>query len=193
VLTLFALWLMLWVAPVRRRAVLVIWGASCCVAMALVFASYFFRPTLFWQGMLHARWLDFDPRALAASVAYRHGMQAIFRGSPAMVLALPVALAVLVAWKRARYFGNFAPLGIALVLFAMGMAAPSFPGQGFQTHGAGVPFRVCRGRVRRFAGDPARAGCHGCSEWIADCIGALEFVRTGAGRQAVSAGSALGL
>jgi len=132
VLTLFALWLMLWVAPVRRRAVLVIWGAACCVAMALVFASYFFRPTLFWQGMLHAQWLDFDFRALASSVAYRHAMQTIFRGSPAMMLALPVALVAFVAWKRARYFGNLAPLGIAVVLFAMGMAAPSFPGEGFQ-------------------------------------------------------------
>ena len=132
VLALFALLLMLWVAPVRRRAVFVIWAAACCVAAAIVFASYFFHPTLFWQGILQARWLDFDPRALAASVAYAHNLQAIFRGSPALMLALPVALVSFVAWKRARYFGNIAPLGIALVLFALGIASPSFPGEGFQ-------------------------------------------------------------
>jgi hypothetical protein len=131
-LALFALALMLWVAPVRRRAVVVIWGASCCVAMAIVFAAYFFRPAVFWQGLAHARWLDFDPRALVAPVAYRHGLQETFRGSPPMILALPVALAVFVAWKRTRYFGNWAPLGIAVVLFGMGMAAPGFLGEGFQ-------------------------------------------------------------
>jgi hypothetical protein len=132
VLALFALMLMLWVAPVRRRAVLAIWAAACCVAAAIVFASYFFRPASFWEGMAHARWLDFDPRALAVSVAYRHSVQTIFRGSPAMMILLPFALVSFAGWKRTRYFGNFAPLAIAVVLFAMGMAAPSFPGEGFQ-------------------------------------------------------------
>jgi hypothetical protein len=132
VLALVALLLMLWVAPVRRRAVLVIWGAACGVAIVIVFASYFFRPALFWQGMAHARWIDFDPRALTATVAHRHAIQAIFRGSPPMMLAVPVALVTFVTWKRARYFGNFAPLAIAILLIALGVAAPSFPGEGFQ-------------------------------------------------------------
>ena len=132
VLAIFALLLMLWVAPVRRQAVFVIWGAACAVGLAIVFSSYFFRPLLLWQGITHARWLDFDPRALAAPVAYRHGVQTIFRGSPALTLALPPALVAFLAWKRARYFGNLAPLGIALSLFALGMAAPGFPGEGFQ-------------------------------------------------------------
>ena len=132
VLALCALAIMLWVAPVRRRAVFVIWGAACGMALAIVFAAYFFRPTLFWRGMAHGCWLDFDPRVLLAGVAYRHSAQAIFRGSPALMLALPVALAAVVLWKRARYFGNFAPLGIAVLLLILGMAAPSFPGAGFQ-------------------------------------------------------------
>ena len=131
-LAVIALLLMLRVAPVRRRAVFAIWGAACAVGALIVFASYFFRPGLFWQGMAHARGLDFDPRALAAPVAYRHALQAIFHGSPPMMLALPVALVVFVAWKRARYFGNFAPLGIAVLLLVMGMGNPSFPGEGFQ-------------------------------------------------------------
>src|SRR5258708_3896367 len=44
VLALIALLLMLWVAPVRQRAVLVIWPASCCVAIPIVLAAYFFHP-----------------------------------------------------------------------------------------------------------------------------------------------------
>src|SRR6266571_63443 len=92
VLAVSAMLLMLWVAPVRKRAVFVIWGAACGVALVILFASYFFYPTLLWQGMAHARWLNFEPRALAAWVAYRHNLHVIFRGSPPLMLALPVAL-----------------------------------------------------------------------------------------------------
>ncbi len=132
VLAVSAMLLMLWVAPVRKRAVFVIWGAACGVALAILFASYFFYPTLLWQGMAHARWLNFEPRALVAWVAYRHNLQVIFRGSPPLMLALPVALVAFVSWKRARYFGNVAPLAIAALLLFLAMAAPSFPGEGFQ-------------------------------------------------------------
>jgi len=132
VLAVAALLMMLWVAPVRKQAVFVIWGAACGAALILLLASYFFSPTLFWQGMVHARWLNFEPRALAAWVAYRHNLQAIFRGSPPLMLALPVALVAFVSWKRARYFGNVAPLAIAALLLVLAMAAPSFPGEGFQ-------------------------------------------------------------
>src|SRR6266852_2133689 len=92
VLAVAALLMMLWVAPVRKQAVFVIWGAACGAALILLLASYFFSPTLFWQGMVQARWLNFEPRALAAWVAYRHNLQAIARGSPPLMLALPVAL-----------------------------------------------------------------------------------------------------
>jgi hypothetical protein len=132
VLAAVALLLMLWVAPVRKGAVVVIWGAACGVAIVILFATYLFNPRLFSQGMVHARWLDFEPRALAASVAYRHNLQAISRGSPPLILALPVALAAFASWKRARYFGNVVPLGIAALLVALAVAAPGFPGEGFQ-------------------------------------------------------------
>ncbi|HEY1401120.1 MAG TPA: hypothetical protein VF953_05990, partial [Terriglobales bacterium] len=52
--------------------------------------------------------------------------------SPPLMLALPVALVAFVSWKRARYFGNVAPLAIAALLLVLAMAAPSFPGEGFQ-------------------------------------------------------------
>ena len=131
-LAFVALLVMLWVAPVRRGSVCVIWGAGCAVALMILFSAYFFHPALFGQGMLHARWVDFEPAALAAPVTYRHNVAAIFRGSPPLVLALPVALMAFVSWRRARYFGNVAPLGIAILLLVLAMAAPSFPGEGFQ-------------------------------------------------------------
>ena len=126
-----ALIVMLWVAPVRKRAVLVIWGAACGVAAAILLACYFFHPTLLGQGMKHARWFEFDPRALGVWITYRHMLETVFAGSPSLMLALPAVLIAYFAWKRSRYFGNTAPLLIAVLWFVLAAAAPQFPGEGF--------------------------------------------------------------
>jgi len=131
VLALVILPLMFWVAPVRPRAVLAIWTTSVAVAVVLLFAAYFFEPALFWQGMLHARWINFEPAAFGTSVSYRRALQTIFVSNPPLTLALPVALIAYFGWKRTRYFGNTAPLLIAAVLLILAVGAPSFPGQGF--------------------------------------------------------------
>jgi len=124
--------LMSWVAPVRPRAVLAIWTTAVAVAMVLLFAAYFFEPALFRQGMLHARWIDFEPAAFGISVSYRNAVQTIFvKGSPPLMLALPVALIAYLGWKRTRYFGNTAPLLIAALMLTLALGAPSFPGLGF--------------------------------------------------------------
>ncbi len=131
VLALVILPLMFWVAPVRPRAVLVIWIAAIAVAVILLFAAYFFEPALVWRGMLHARWIDFEPAAFGRSVSYRNAAQTIFVSSPPLMLALPVALITYFGWKRTRYFGNTAPLLIAALLVILAVGAPNFPGQGF--------------------------------------------------------------
>jgi hypothetical protein len=130
-LALVILPLMLWVAPVRPRSLLVIWTTAIAVAGALLFASYFFEPALFWQGMLRARWIDFEPAAFRMSVSYRGALQTIFAGCPPLILALPVALIAYFGWKRTRYFGNTAPLLIVALLLILALGAPNFPGQGF--------------------------------------------------------------
>jgi len=131
VLALVILPLMFWVAPVRPRAVLAIWTTAVAVSVVLLFAAYFFEPALFWQGMLHARWINFEPAAFGTSVSYRRALQTIFVSNPPLTLALPVALIAYFGWKRTRYFGNTAPLLIAAVLLILALGAPSFPGQGF--------------------------------------------------------------
>jgi hypothetical protein len=123
--------LMLWVAPVRPRSLLVIWSTAIAIAVVLLFASYFFEPTLFWQGMLHARWMNFEPAAFRMSVSYRGVLETIFVSSPPLILALPVALIAYFGWKRTRYFGNTAPLLIGALLVVLALGAPNFPGQGF--------------------------------------------------------------
>jgi hypothetical protein len=131
VLALTALGLMFWVAPVRPRAVVVIWSSAVAVALFLLMASYSFHPTLFLHGMEQARWFDFQPAGFAMGTSYRTILAGIALSSPALLLALPVALIAYFAWKRARYFGNTAPLGIAALMLVFAAAAPGFPGQGF--------------------------------------------------------------
>jgi hypothetical protein len=131
VLALLILPLMFWVAPVRPRSVAVIWVTAIAVAATLVFAAYFFDPALFRQGLLHARWIDFNPAALVTLITYRSALQWVFSGCPPLMLALPVALIAFLGWKRARYFGNTIPLLIAVLALTLSVAAPSFPGQGF--------------------------------------------------------------
>jgi hypothetical protein len=132
ILALVILPLMFWVAPVRPRAVLAIWTTAIAVALVLLFAGYFFELGLFWQGMLHARWMDFEPATFGISVSYRNAGQTIFASSPPLTLALPVALITYFGWKRTRYFGNTAPLLIAALMLILALGAPDFPGEGFR-------------------------------------------------------------
>ena len=47
----------------------------------LLFAAYFFEPVLFWRGMIHARWTNFDPAAFRMSVSYRRALDSMPRRS----------------------------------------------------------------------------------------------------------------
>ena len=131
VLAVVALGLMLWVAPVRKSAVLAIWASACGVALVLLFAAYGFQWARFWEGLAHARWLDLEGRALGMSFSYVH-LGALFRGCPPLMLALPVTLTAYAGWKRSRYFGNSAPLLIAVLMMGLALLGPTFPGEGFQ-------------------------------------------------------------
>ena len=123
--------IMFWVAPVRPRAVIAIWAAAIAVCAVFLLSFYFFAPALFLDGMRHARWFDVAPTAFTMRVSYTQMVQTIANSSPPLMLALPAALVAYVAWKRARYFGNTAPLLIAVLLLLLAMASPDFPGQGF--------------------------------------------------------------
>jgi len=131
VLALVILPVMFWVAPVRPRSVFIIWITAIAVALLLLFVAYFFEPALFWRGMQHARWIDFEPAAFGMSVSYRNVVHTIVAGSPPLMLALPVALIAYFGWKRTRYFGNTAPVLIGALLVVLAIGAPTFPGQGF--------------------------------------------------------------
>src|SRR4051795_3557816 len=104
---------MLYLAPDRKRAALVILGSACLIALLLLFASYFFHPVLFLQGLKHARFLDANWHALSMPVAYTQLLKEIAGSGPVLLLLFPAGLVIFLAWPRTRYFGNAAPLLMA--------------------------------------------------------------------------------
>lgn len=126
-----ALPLMFWVAPVRPRAVTAIWIVAVAIGTMLLFAFYFFRAGLFGQAMLRARWIDVQPHAFGMLASYSQTLKGMVSSCPALILALPVTLIAYFGWRRARYFGNSAPLLIGTLLFVLAVGSPDFSGQGF--------------------------------------------------------------
>ena len=71
-----ALAFLLYLAPIRRGAALIIWTAACLLALILLFATYFFHPHTFAEAMHHASfwgatWDSFTVRAVYRQVAHR--------------------------------------------------------------------------------------------------------------------------
>src|ERR1700676_1253935 len=133
-----ALGFMLYLAPTRRRAAVAIWVAACGVAFLLLLASYLFRPSVFWQGMRHARFFGITWQAFLVPATYVRILAQIGQSGPGLLVAIPVALTAYFVWRRPRYFGNTAPLMIAALFFLFSLATPHYPGFGFQL--MAVPF-----------------------------------------------------
>lgn len=138
VLLPLALALLLYLAPTRRRAALVIWVAACALAFVILFAAYFFRWEEFAHSLKQTDFLPLTSQALRMPGAYLQPLAELRENCPALVLALPACLIVYVRWRRSRYFGNTAPLLIALIFLALGFLMPHYPGLGFRI--VAVPF-----------------------------------------------------
>ena len=122
---------MLWVAPTRRGPALVIWIAAVVLAFVQLCAAYAFHLRIMWQSLRHAEWLRISSPALTNANVYKQTLMIIAKSSPALMIALPVALVTYMVWPRARYFGNTAPLLVAGLFAVLGMASPHFPGAFF--------------------------------------------------------------
>jgi len=127
-----ALGFMLYVAPTRRLAALAIWAAACGVAFVLLYASYAFHPSAFYQGIRHANFSGITWQAFRMTGAYQKALAQIGQSGPVLLVATPAALIVYFVWKRARYFGNAAPLLVTALFLLMGLGTPHYPGLGFQ-------------------------------------------------------------
>jgi hypothetical protein len=129
ILVPMALAFLLYVAPVRRQAGVVIWLAACGVALFLLLAIYFFHLHAFGASMRHAHFWAFVPQAFATLGIYKQVARQIGSSCPALVITIPVTLATYLAWRRTRYFGNTAPLLVAVLFVVLAIANPhSFTG-----------------------------------------------------------------
>ena len=135
----FSLWILLpivlgfllYLAPERRGAALMIWAAACAVAFLLLLASYLFRIGSFWQAMKEASLIGFNARSLGMWPAYAERLGELGQLCPALMIAVPVSVIAYIAWARARYFGNTAPLMVAALFLILAVATPHYPGWGF--------------------------------------------------------------
>ena len=138
VLIPMALAFLLYVAPVRRQAGLVIWIAASVVSAGMLFAFYFFHPHAFAGSMSHAVFWGATGRGFMVWGVYKQVLVQMGRACPAFVWILPLTLAVYAMWPRTRYFGNTGPLLVGFLLLALGVAHPHLEGAGFFL--AAVPF-----------------------------------------------------
>lgn len=138
ILAPMALAFLLYVAPVRRPAGFVIWIASGVVALVLLFAMYFFHPRAFLDSIRHAEFWGATWRGFSFFPAYKQVGVQIARACPALALALPVTIVTYAIWPRTRYFGNTAPLLVAVTFVFLGIAHPHVAGAGFLI--AAIPF-----------------------------------------------------
>jgi hypothetical protein len=133
-----ALAFMLYLAPDRRIAAVAIWTVACGIGALILYASYSLAASKFWPGVKHASFSEVSWKAFTMPQAYHQVLAQLGQSSPALVLALPVALITYLLWPRARYFGNTAPLLIGVLFLALAAGTPHFPGLGFQL--MAVPF-----------------------------------------------------
>jgi hypothetical protein len=115
---------MLYIAPERKAAAIAILAAACAVALALLFAAYFFHPRLFFEGLRHAQFFTANWRSAAMAGGYRQLLRETAESGPVLVLLAPAALVTYALWKRTRYFGNTAPLIVAALFFVLRLFSP---------------------------------------------------------------------
>jgi hypothetical protein len=123
-----ALAFMLWVGHVRPGAALVIFAAACALALFILWGIASFRPAVFAAALRSAHWIELSPAQVSAkSVLTLLGLFFLQNGLGTLILLL-LSIASFAAWKRARYFGNAAPLITALLLIVSGLAMQHFAG-----------------------------------------------------------------
>ena len=137
VLVPMALGFLLYVAPVRRGAGLVIWAAASMIGSLLLLAMYFFHPHNLLASLRHVPWA-ITWQGFAVPGVYKQIAVQIGRACPALALALPVAVVTYCVWPRTRYFGNTAPLLVAVVFVLLAIGHPHLAGAGFLL--AAIPF-----------------------------------------------------
>lgn len=120
-----ALAFMFWAVPHRRAAAAVIVLAACCVGLVILDISFGASAPALFRALRHAHWLGL---AAPSSATILPLASFWLNASTATTVAFVVAIVTFAAWRRTRFFGNVAPLIVALMLTAMGLLLPQSGG-----------------------------------------------------------------
>jgi hypothetical protein len=107
-----------YLAPERRAAALVILGAGCALALAILAGVYSFHLGIMADSLARSGILRFSPGSLASPLIYSL-LFLFFLRTPGLMVLLLVATVTYAAWPRTRFFGTTAPLLVFLVLLLM--------------------------------------------------------------------------
>jgi Dolichyl-phosphate-mannose-protein mannosyltransferase len=111
---------MLWAVPHRRSAAMAILGAATVIATILIAITYGFHPARFIHSLATAKWMGLSLEAFHTNIASLL-LGFYVNASPATGLLFLVALGTYLGWKRSRFFGNTAPLVVAVALLLGGI------------------------------------------------------------------------
>jgi hypothetical protein len=126
-----ALGFMLWVGHVRPMAALAIFAAACACGAVLLWAVFTFRPAAFVDALRAANWIEFSPAFLSAKSTLTLLQLFFVQNGLGTLVLLITSLLTFALWRRTRYFGNTAPLLMAVLLIAAGLTMQHFAGMEF--------------------------------------------------------------
>jgi hypothetical protein len=127
-LLVLALCFMLWAVPHRRVSALAIFAASCVVGALLLLFAYLFHFADFRHGLMAALWLRISGQSLVSPLVYRSASFFYLREAAGPTFLFLLALIAYLPWRRARFFGNTAPLLVVVLLFLMALVMPGMAG-----------------------------------------------------------------
>ena len=115
---------MLWLAPVRRSAAIVILLAGAVVGLLVLSLTFVPHSLQTFAAMRHAAWGEFDTTQLVRVGSYRLIGHFYWDNSAPVLLLLVVALITYAVWPRVRYFGTTAPLVSAVLCVLLSLLMP---------------------------------------------------------------------
>jgi Dolichyl-phosphate-mannose-protein mannosyltransferase len=122
---------MLWLAPVRRGAALVIFFAACVVGLLVLSFTFAPHSAEIFSALRHAAWGEFDSAQLSQPSSYRL-IAGFYRDNslPGLLLLL-ISIITYASSSRTRYFGTTAPLVAALLCVLLCLVMPHDGGRLF--------------------------------------------------------------
>jgi hypothetical protein len=123
-LLLLTMVFMLWLAPVRRGAVVVILLAACLVGLFVLSFTFVPHSLQMFAALRHAAWGELDFAQLVRIGSYRLIGHFFWDNSAPVLFLLVISLVAYAFWPRTRYFGTTAPLLAAVVCVFLSLIMP---------------------------------------------------------------------